>query len=103
MSSKIGESKSIDKIYELLELYQRVDVFSVGNGVKWKRGLRNRIKPEYNEFAVVAEIRSEPFFDEQEGAGSMYYREPLDLRIAISDEDGDLQFLWVDSRRFEKI
>ena len=71
--------------------------------VRWKQGLKNKGLPEYNEPAIVWEVLSEPRFDNAEahGAGSPYFNEPLDIVLAVMDEDDDFILLHYDSRRFE--
>ena len=78
---------------------------SPGQIVRWKKGLKNRRFPRYDEPAVVVEILSKPVFDEeQKGAGSSYFQEPLELRLGILDpEDGDFVIFHFDRRRFEPI
>ncbi len=42
----------------------------------------------------------EPIFDSEEGTGSAYFREPLDIVLGVLEE-GSFLCLYFDSRRFE--
>ena len=70
--------------------------------VRWKQGLKNKTVPEYNEPAMVWEVLPQPIFDNNRvhGAGSPYSSEPLDIVLAVLNEDKFL-LLHYDSRRFE--
>lgn len=86
------------------ELYRRLikkEDFYVGQLVKWKTGLNNRKRPFPGEPVVVTQILKVPVHDLSEtNSASQFFREPLDLVIGIWD-DGDLNELYVDSRRLE--
>jgi len=69
--------------------------------VKWKEGLRNKKLPKDNEPAMVLEVLSEPLIQHETETGTPYFREPLDLVLAVLDEDNDLVVFHYDSRRFE--
>lgn len=71
----------------------------MGDVITWKDGLRNKRFPQYGEVAVVSRVMEEPVFDSVENGGSIYFREPLDVVVAIIDSDGDLVELHLDSRR----
>ena len=76
--------------------------FKAGQIVRWKRGLKNRKQPEYDQPAIVRMVLNPPIIDLFDGnTGSMYYREPLSLLIGTIDEYGDFFELHVDGRRFE--
>ncbi len=72
-----------------------------GQLVKWKPGLKNKRRPEVGEPAIVIEVLKTPLFDETEGAGSPYFREPLDVILGVFDEDEDFDVFYFDSRRME--
>lgn len=75
--------------------------FSPGDLVRWKPALKNKRRPEYDVPAIVVEVLDEPVRDREQGAGSAYFREPLDLAIGLLDDDDDFVILHVDSRRIE--
>ena len=77
--------------------------FKVGDAVRWKDGLKNKKRPMNDEPAIVAEALSEPIFDLSKDAGGQYFREPLDLRIAMMDSDVEFVIYHFDSRRFEVV
>lgn len=75
--------------------------FEPGDLVTWKSPhLRNKRRPAEGAVGIVIEHRDEPFFDDESRASSPYWREPLDLRVGILDEDNDFLMYWFDSRRF---
>lgn len=75
--------------------------FEAGDIVQWKDFLKNRRYPEYGQPAIVLEVLSESFFDNEDNTGSPYYREPLDLKLGFFDQDGDFVSYYFDSRRFK--
>jgi hypothetical protein len=75
--------------------------FKVADLIRWKEGLKNKKRPGYGQPAIVVEVLQEPVLDEAEGAGSAYFREPLDLIIGLLDPDGDFSTYHADGRRFE--
>ena len=52
---------------------------------------------------IVINALDEPVFDQEKGAGSPYFREPLDLEVGFRDSDGDFLIVFLDSRRLEVI
>ncbi len=76
--------------------------FKPGDLVVWKKGMKNKARPAYDEPAIVMEVLKEPLKDgEEQNSGSPYFNEPLDLILGISDEDGDFLIFHYDKRRFE--
>lgn len=73
----------------------------VGDKVRWKKGLRNKVFPLLTEKAIVLEVLKKPIISDKEDSGSPYFKEPLDLILATKDHDGDMLTLYFDSRRFE--
>ncbi|MBV1700607.1 MAG: hypothetical protein KGQ46_02160 [Hyphomicrobiales bacterium] len=88
----------------LSELAGRLDhnnVFSKGQFVMWKPGLKNRKFPDYGEPVIVTAVLPTPMFDPSENAAaSPYFQEPLTLVIGLVREDDLLEFR-VDGRRFK--
>jgi hypothetical protein len=76
---------------------------SKGQLVRWKPGLKNRRLPQKNQPAIVWEILAEPIIQTDKDSGTPYFREPLDIALALLDEDGDLVIFHYDSKRFEPI
>jgi len=91
------------KLIHAYELMRTKNIFQPKQLVRWKKGLKNKGLPEYDEPAIVWEILTVPRFDEAEahGAGSPYFHEPLDIVLAMLDEDDDFVLFHYDSRRFE--
>lgn len=88
----------------LIEMYKRLnkkEKFKVGQVVKWKKGLHNRKRPFPDEPAIITKILNMPTFDpSEENSASQFFREPLNIVIAIWD-NGDFNELHVDGRRLE--
>jgi hypothetical protein len=88
----------------LKQLAERLDehhVFSKGQFVVWKAGLKNKYKPDYGEPAIVTGVYPTPIYDQTEAsAASPYFQEPLSLVIGVHMEDDLVEFR-VDARRFK--
>ena len=91
------------RLVSLCESLLRQSSFASGQLVTWKKGLKNKRRPQYDEPVVVVEILDAPVLDEDQNPGSAYFREPLDLVVGMLDEDDDFVLYHVDSRRFEHI
>lgn len=76
--------------------------FCPGELVVWKKGLRNKKMPKYDQPAVVVEQLEVPVISDEEGSGSPYFREPLDLVLGVIDSEGDLLMHYYDGARFMK-
>jgi len=79
------------------------DKFKPGDIVRWKKGLKNRKYPKENQSCYVINVLENPIIQDARDPGSPYYREPLDLVLALLDEDSDLVLFHYDKRRFEKV
>lgn len=75
--------------------------FKRGDLVVWKEGLKNKNFPEYGQPAVVIEQLERPIINLSDDSGSSYYREPLDLILAILSGEGQFVTFYYDSRRFQ--
>lgn len=85
------------KVHTLLQK----NMFKVGQSVKWKKGLRNKKFPKDDAQAIVLEVLEVPLIQHETETGTPYFREPLDLILAVLDDDDDLVIFHYDSRRFE--
>jgi len=74
--------------------------FQIGQLVKWKPGLKNRTVPHQNQPAMVIEILETPIYEPNE-SGTPYFREPLDIALAIISDEGDFLIYHYDKRRFQ--
>jgi hypothetical protein len=89
-------------LQELHHKFKQEHEFKEGELIRWKSGLKNKRRPEDGEPCIVIEVLKETIQNSPEsGAGSAYFREPLDLLIGIVDDDKELSIYHVDSRRFE--
>ncbi|WP_438352331.1 hypothetical protein [Microbacterium sp. CJ88] len=110
--SDVVASRSIDKLNgrrsqeyesELLEQYRALtthESFAPGDLVVWKPGLKNRVRPAYDEPAVVVEVLDNPVLNTESDPSSVYFREPLDILIGILDDEEEILVYHFDSRRF---
>jgi hypothetical protein len=87
---------------DLLKLYERFlapNDFRPGMLIKWKSGLRNRLIPRDEQLGVVVEVLTSPLIDPDFNSGTAYFREPLDIVVAIIDSEGDFALMYLDKRR----
>lgn len=91
------KQKLLNKVNTLLVK----NCFKQGDLIVWKNGLRNKKLPDEGQPAVVLEVLNEPLTQHEQETGSPYFREPLDIVLAMLDEDEDLVSFYYDSRRFE--
>ncbi|WP_186158005.1 hypothetical protein [Burkholderia gladioli] len=96
-----SEQTRRDLLNAIFERFRKNETFKPGQHVKWKTGLRNRLLPDESDLAIVIEILDPPIIDPIQDSGSPYFRENLDLRLGILDEEGQFHIYSYDSRRFE--
>lgn len=100
---KVGEALLLDKVKAFLNVGNKFEPIKRGDIVKWKKGLKNKKVPDEEQCAVVVDIVKESNLQGDRDSGSPYYREPLDLALAVLDKNGDLVVYHYDQRRFEKV
>lgn len=100
-SSTNSNEEKIELLRKLKELYEKENVFEVGDIIRWKNQLKNRKLPDYNEPVIVLETLADSLFDQSKELGSAYYNEKNDIRVGIFRDDTLLMF-YFDSNRFEK-
>lgn len=95
----------VQEIQELCIAFWDKQKFEVGDVVRWKAGLKNKLLLSYDEPAVVWQIVDPPRFDLDESAGSQYFCESLDLVLGFfltkDDNEERLVTYHYDSRRME--
>lgn len=102
MENKLDKLNPIDDLVEKAERFLGSPTdFAIGDIVRWKKGLKNKKYPKEGQSAVVVEKLKEAIRQDQRDSGTPYFREPLDLGLALLDEDQDLVVFYYDSRRFE--
>lgn len=77
--------------------------FQPGQLVKWKKGMRNRLRPAYGEPVIVIEVMDPPIYEagEEKSGGSAYFHEPLSLIAGTFLKKGGFLCFHYDHRRFE--
>jgi hypothetical protein len=100
--SKVTDEEYVAKLKEKIDaLLSPSPDFQRGDIVKWKKGLKNRRYPKEEQLCMVVEVLDTPKAGERD-SGSPYFGEPLDLVIALlDDEKKDLLLFHYDKRRFE--
>ena len=91
-----------ERLTAAFEKLNKKNTFKPGDIVDWKPRLRN--KNSYGPFVVV-EVLDSPIFDnDEDGSGSQYFREPLDIILGKVVDDVE-RFIthFYDSRRMEVI
>lgn len=68
---------------------------------RWKPGMKNRTRPDYDVPMMVVEVLGQPIIDTTFDSGSIYFRERLGIILGFLDEDDEFCLLHYDSRRFE--
>lgn len=86
-----------------VKLFLSEETIEVGDRVMWKTGLKNKKYPPENTRVCVIEVLSSPIIRDERDSGSPYFREPLDLILAVEDDDGDLMLFHYDKRRFRVV
>jgi len=78
--------------------------YSVGDIVRWKKGLVNKSWPEVGSVFIVSEILDNPMTSRMDGREeSPHAGERLDVRIlALSGEDVAME-MYLDGRRIERV
>ncbi len=109
-SANTDEQRALEAKVNLL-LEREETKIEVGDWVTWKAGLKNKKHPEEGKPVKVIKVLTEssskksgiPLYNSKEDSGSPYYGEPLDLVLALLDEDGDLLIYHYDKRRFKVV
>jgi hypothetical protein len=92
-----------DHLRDLKARYNESVPLAVGDIVVWKKGMRNKRLPLYDEPAIVLEVLAEPIIPTSEPLmGTPLFREPIDIRLGILLEDGEYASYHFDAARFRK-
>ncbi len=86
------------KLKDCLELFKIENDFKEGQLVTWKKGLKNRRYPKYDEPAIVIQVLAKPVFSDETESGSRYFREPLDIILGVMINN-DFEIFYYDRRR----
>jgi len=85
------------------DFLHKSEPFGVGDKVRWKKGLKNRKYPKEGQTCLVVEVLETPIIQDTKDSGSPYFREPLDLILALLSDEGELMLYHYDKRRFEVV
>ena len=88
------------KLKECFKLFKVENNFKEGQLVSWKKGLKNRNLPRYDEPALVIKVLDEPIFSDETESGSLYFREPLDMILGVIINQ-EFQIFYYDKRRLK--
>lgn len=93
---------NLKAVQEFVQYLNANPGFAIGDAVAWKsEEFKNKRRPDLTQRAVVSYVYPEPIFStDPERSGSPYEFEPLDIRLAFIDSDGDYVEYAYDSRRF---
>ena len=84
---------------QAFETFNQKNTFKPGDIVEWKPGMKH--KRSDGPFVVV-EVLDYPVVDTESGAGTPYFREPLDLALGCF-VSGDFVIFYFDSRRVQPV
>jgi hypothetical protein len=93
IAPSVAASRLKDHLADLMVRHE----FKVGDLVEWKPGLVN--KNGDGPF-IVSRVLDEPVMNEGSGAGTPYFREPLDIVLMEINSGGNAYEFHYDSRRF---
>jgi len=98
----LSPNKKASKLKNSLSEYNREVEFSEGDLITWKEGLKNKRFPKLGEPAIVVEVLDEPIINEEENPSTPYFREVLDIKIGVLEDEGNnLLIIHSDHRRYE--
>lgn len=101
-SEPLNRATRAAQLKEQRASFEKRHTFTPGDLVQLKAGMQITRAPNYGEPAIVTEVLNTPLVSEfEKQAGTPYFRQPLDIKIAIIDEDGDFLEYFFDSRRLE--
>lgn len=100
--SRMRSSDYRQRLSSLFDALMAETRFASGELAEWKPGLKNKRRPPYSAPVVVIEHLEEAVITSDQGSGSTYFREPLDLIVGMVDEEDELVTFYVDSRRFRR-
>ena len=96
-----ARAASPEELKALLARYKEPVNFEPGDLVAWKKGLKNRKFPAYDEPVVVKRISNSVVAQDRD-PGMSTFHEDVSLVIGEIDAVGDFEFYHVDPQRFTK-
>jgi hypothetical protein len=88
-----------EQLTEMAAEYFKSYEFRPGDLVMWKPGMKIANLPEYNQPAVVLDVRPGQV-DPTNDAATSSFRDPCDVRFGTIVQDGHFVGYWLDSKRF---
>jgi hypothetical protein len=92
----------ISNLRKLYDSFFNFTDFKKGQLVKWKSGMKNKNFPQENQPAIVIDLLDNPIYENNDSS-SPYFKEPLDIALAMTDNEGDFIVFYYDKRRFELV
>lgn len=93
--------QNIEEQKRLLALLHVKHEFKAGDVVVWKKGLKDRKFPDYDEPALITEVMDPPIFDNERDTGEPYFMIPLSIKIGRTIPGRGFCEYCLDGRRFE--
>ena len=100
-NGNIKDTGSPEVLKELGQRYLAKSSMVPGDLVTWKKGLRDSRFPEYGKPVVVIEIVPGQRRPLEGDASGNHCGELIEMRIGVTDDDGDLTCFWVNANRFD--
>lgn len=97
----IDIEKHISLLKASIEKYNEKTTFNIGDIVQWKKGLKNKKRPQYGEPCIVVEILDNPITDKDAPIASPYYSEKLDIKLGLLGDKEEFFTFHYDKNRFE--
>ena len=83
-----------------LEFLNPKPTLALGDIIVWRDGMANKTRPLKGELAIVTSVITPVMCEGERFNGTPLFREPLDIIVALIDDDGELIEYHFDSRRF---
>ena len=101
-SDPLDRAEDIARLKACAARLAKVHVFTKGQLIRLKKGLKNKRNPAYGKPVIVVEVLEASVMDhDKDSAGTPYFREPLTIITGAVDTDGDFVCYHYDGRRFE--
>ena len=101
-NDELDETSRIkENLMQIATLMDEKHIFTKGQIIKWKSGLKNTKFPQYGEPVIVRKVMDIPLRSSTEETGSPYFCDQLNIIIGTLDDEGDFFEFHADGRRYE--